>query len=65
LKAPGTKRVQLKYDHLLSRLDFSFNLRRYTKAIGHPLAKYASLVMAGATLEDIGFTQAGFRFLGF
>ena len=27
------------------------------KAIGHPLAKYASLVMAGATLKDINFTE--------
>ena len=27
------------------------------KAIGHPLAKYASLVMAGKTLPEIGFTE--------
>ena len=27
------------------------------KAIGHPLAKYASLVMAGKTLSEIGFTE--------
>ena len=27
-----------------------------SKAIGHPLAKYASLLMAGATLEELGFT---------
>jgi carbamoyl-phosphate synthase large subunit len=27
------------------------------KPIGHPLAKYASLVMAGATLAEIGFTE--------
>ena len=27
------------------------------KAIGHPLAKYASLIMAGATLKDINFTE--------
>eukprot|EP00740_Mantoniella_antarctica_P007677 CAMPEP_0181365288 /NCGR_PEP_ID=MMETSP1106-20121128/9970_1 /TAXON_ID=81844 /ORGANISM="Mantoniella antarctica, Strain SL-175" /LENGTH=1142 /DNA_ID=CAMNT_0023480319 /DNA_START=206 /DNA_END=3634 /DNA_ORIENTATION=- len=27
------------------------------KAIGHPLAKYASLIMAGATLKDIDFTE--------
>ena len=27
------------------------------KAIGHPLAKYASLVMAGKTLKEIGFTE--------
>jgi carbamoyl-phosphate synthase large subunit len=28
-----------------------------SKAIGHPLAKYASLVMSGASLEDINFTE--------
>ncbi|CAG9467329.1 unnamed protein product [Pedinophyceae sp. YPF-701] len=27
------------------------------KAIGHPIAKYASLLMAGKTLEDLGFTE--------
>ena len=27
------------------------------KAIGHPLAKYASLLMAGKTLAEIGFTE--------
>ena len=27
------------------------------KAIGHPVAKYASLLMAGLTLADIGFTE--------
>lgn len=28
-----------------------------SKAIGHPLAKYASLVMSGKTLYDLGFTK--------
>ena len=28
-----------------------------SKAIGHPLAKYASLVMAGKSLEEIGFME--------
>ena len=27
------------------------------KAIGHPLAKYASLVMSGKTLKEVGFTE--------
>lgn len=27
------------------------------KAIGHPLAAYASLLMAGQTLSEIGFTE--------
>ncbi len=29
LKAPGTKRLKLKYDKLLSSFAFDFNLRRY------------------------------------
>ena len=29
-----------------------------SKAIGHPLAKYAARVMVGETLEEIGFTEA-------
>ncbi|KAG6517478.1 carbamoyl-phosphate synthase large chain, chloroplastic-like [Zingiber officinale] len=28
-----------------------------SKAIGHPLAKYASLVMSGKTLHELGFTK--------
>jgi len=27
------------------------------KAIGHPIAKYASLIMAGATLKELNFTE--------
>ena len=27
------------------------------KAIGHPIAKYASLVMSGVTLQQLGFTE--------
>jgi carbamoyl-phosphate synthase large subunit len=27
------------------------------KAVGHPIAKYASLLMSGKTLKDIGFTE--------
>lgn len=27
------------------------------KAVGHPIAKYASLLMAGHSLADINFTQ--------
>ena len=30
LKAPGTKRLKLKYDKLLSSFAFNFNLRHYT-----------------------------------
>jgi len=31
LKAPGTKRLKLEHDKLLSNFAFNFNLRRYTK----------------------------------
>ena len=34
LKAPGTKRLMLKYDKPLSNFAFTFNLRRYTKGYG-------------------------------
>ncbi len=27
------------------------------KAVGHPIAKYASLLMSGKTLPEIGFTE--------
>jgi hypothetical protein len=31
LKAPGTKRLKVKHDDLLSSLGFNFNSRRYNK----------------------------------
>ena len=34
LKAPESKRLKLKYDHLLSNFAFKFNLRRYTEYDG-------------------------------
>ena len=38
MKAPGTKRLNLKYDELLSSFTFKFNLRRY-----NPVANLRSL----------------------
>ena len=35
LKAPGTKRLKLKCYKQLSSFAFSFNLRRYKKAVDH------------------------------
>jgi len=32
LKPPGTKRLKLEYDKLLSNFGFKINLRRYSKA---------------------------------
>jgi hypothetical protein len=34
LKAPGTKRLKLEFDELLSDSGFEFKLRRYTKVAG-------------------------------
>jgi hypothetical protein len=36
LKAPGTKRLKLTYDQLLSSFAFKFNLRRYNKVFEVP-----------------------------
>jgi len=33
LKAPGTERLKLKHEKLLSNFGFKFNLRRYTQVI--------------------------------
>jgi hypothetical protein len=33
-KAPGTKRLKLKYDERLSSFAFNFNLRRYSTGLG-------------------------------
>ena len=41
LKAPGTTRLKLAYDKLLSKFDFKFNLRRYTKV---PLPQDVTLI---------------------
>jgi len=38
LKAPGAKRLKLRYDELLSSFAFIFNLRRYTMAMMMDLA---------------------------
>ena len=35
LKAPGTKRLKLKHDELLSTFAFNFNVRRYSKGVTH------------------------------
>ena len=38
LKAPGSERLKLKCDHLVSKFAFTFYLRRYTKATYDALA---------------------------
>jgi lipoate-protein ligase A len=45
LKAPGTKRLKLKYDDPLSNFAFKFNLRRYTMEWVSGEARYHCLLM--------------------
>ena len=48
LKAPGTKRLKLKHDKLLSRFAFKFNLHRYIKVMS---AQPIILALANPTPE--------------
>ena len=48
LKAPGTKRLKLKHDKLLSSFAFKFNLRRYTMLAAANAAAAAEAAHAGA-----------------
>jgi hypothetical protein len=43
LKAPGTKRLKLKYYSLPSSFAFKFNLRRYTKVEAHKTLRDATV----------------------
>ena len=40
LKAPGTKRLRLKYDGPLSSFAFNFNLRRYTQELSDIMKEF-------------------------
>jgi len=48
LKAPGTKRLKLKYDELLSNFVLKFSLRRYMKSAGFEVTEEADLVKSAA-----------------
>ena len=48
LKPPGSKRLKLKCDALLSTFAFKFNLRRYIKAIRKAARKQARAQMSAA-----------------
>jgi len=50
MKAPGTKRLKLEYDTLLSNFAFKFNLRRCIKAHSRLATLYNELDM----LADAG-----------
>jgi len=56
LNAPGTKRLKLKYDIMLSSFAFSFNLRRYT-ATGAAAAAAAGSWRAAAAAAARGETH--------
>jgi len=43
LKAPGTKRLKLKYEQSLSNVAFNFNLRRYTTVTALEECEFATL----------------------
>jgi hypothetical protein len=49
LKAPGSKRLKLKYNKLLSSFAFKFNLHRYTK-----VATQFNQDAAAVLLEEVG-----------
>ena len=52
LKAPGTERLKLKYEELLSNFGFKFNLRRYTKDKAEPATKYPATLLKPSFLGD-------------
>ena len=44
LKAPGSKRLKLQYDELLSRFAFKFKLRRYMVALENAVQEWAAVL---------------------
>ena len=57
LKAPGTKRLKLKYDEPLLRCAFKYNLRRYNEDNAYRLAMFwndrdTEDVTMGLNLQD-------------
>ena len=57
LKAPGTKRLKLKYNKLLSSFAFKINLRRFTLA--HGRAEGGDMPAAAALYYSRGQAHAG------
>ena len=51
LKAPGSKRLKLEHEKLLSNFAFNFNLRRYTEGIPDKQIKMLS--------EDVPCAEVG------
>jgi len=62
LKAPGTKRLKLRYDKLLSSFGFKINLRRYIEAMGGlPSApvEYSSFAPQSRRAAALGSFRSG------
>ena len=59
LKAPGTKRLKLEYDDLLSSVAFNFNLRRYRVVDRPPLTATAAAWTGPVTLIGDACHPAG------
>jgi len=55
LKAPGTKRLKLKCDKLLSNFVFNFNLRRHRTGGGAGPIGEAATRLAGGGLHSSSF----------
>jgi len=53
LKAPGTKRLKLKYDEVLSNFPFKIDLRRYNAEPGH---RYPVRIEYTPAKENSAFT---------
>ena len=52
LKPPGTKRLRLEYDGLLSNFGFKFNLRRHTEAMKSDVVNF--FYGMGVTEDKVG-----------
>jgi len=55
VKAPGAKRLRLKFDQLLSRFAFIFNLRRYTEVIA--IKRDNLTILEGHRRHDLAVTR--------
>lgn len=57
LVVANVERYQLKVYIIEANPRASRTVPFVAKAVGHPIAKYASLLMAGKSLAEIGFTE--------
>ena len=57
LKAPGTKRLKVKYGKLLSNFAFKFNLRRFIMAVARFNLYVQSLMLLAGTYNHPLFSS--------